>query len=747
MRKFRIVSVSCHVLSALLVCLDIAAQAQRVAPPTDTFTFLAVSDTPKSGGSSDQMRRLVTDAAQMNPKPSFVVDTGDLTETGQPAEYASFKQTLVPFDSAGIRFFAVPGSHDIRWSPTGKESFTKTFGKLYQSFDQSGVHFIMLDTTVALEHWGHLDKSQLDWLARDVKKLRVGIPIFVFMHHWLGRDTPSTRMIDNEYDLINILRGRNVIAIFTAHGKQDLVWQTNGIKTLMARGLSQGSYYRVTVTPLLATIDRFTQENPGVPVSIASLPIAHKALPSILRAEWWDPDVPYLARRRPQARLLPRTVIDNPDKEHAEYRVDDGPFLAMTKDNRDKWTDVFQTKNISIGQHTADIHLTTSNNVTHIDELNFEIERDNKEATRRWAINLNGPIQSSPLLSGSTVYVASVDGKCTALNTVQGKRRWEFKTKGEFLTTPTLSSGTIYVGSTDHFLYALEAESGKLRWKYDTGSPVLASAAVAQGVVCIGVTGTVYGLDAASGKMKWVQPIEGFFQSRVASDANTFYLGGWNNALTAVDAATGHPRWSTKMGSTFYFSPAISSPAVADGRVYICSNDGVLHCVLTTTGKPAWEIHAPAASDPFGYSSPVVVGSQVIVAGLGDSGNVYSFNTSNGKVAWSAATGQPIYDSSPGLSPDAKSMAIIGVRGRVSVLDTHSGKRLWGYELGPGNVFSTPQFDGDTVYTTTMANDVQALNRPGYAGPAHRAVPPVQSTEIPTTRLSGEAARGVSNGN
>jgi len=720
------------VLVCLYCSLYTAARAQRAsAPLSDTFTFLAVSDTPQTTGSAEQMRRLAAEAAQMNPKPSFVVDTGDLTETGQPAEYASFKQTLAPLDSAGIRFYAVPGSHDVRWSPNGKESFTKTFGKLYQSFDQSGVHFITLDTTVALEHWGHLDKSQLDWLARDVKRLKAGTPIFVFMHHWLGRDTPSTRIIDNEYDVIDILRGRNVIAIFTAHGKQDLVWQTNGIKTLMARGLNQDSYYRVTMTPLLATIDRFTKEKPGEPVSIASLPIARRALPSILRAEWWDPDVPYLARRRPQAQLFPRTVIDNPDKEHAEYRVDDGPFLPMTKDNRDKWTNVFQTKNIAIGQHTADVRLTTSNNVTHIDELNFEIERDNREATRRWAVNLTGPLQSSPLLSGSTVYVASVDGRCTALNTAQGKRRWEFKTKGEFLASPVLSSETIYVGSTDHFLYALDAESGRVRWKYDTGSPVLATAAVTQGVVCIGSSGTIYGIDTVSGKMKWTQPVEAFFQSKAASDTDSFYLGGWNNALIAVDAATGRPRWTTKMGSTFYYSPAISSPAVADGRVYICSNDGVLHSVLAASGKEVWSVHAPAGSDPFGYSSPTVVGSQVLVAGLGDNGNVYSFATSNGKLTWSVSTEQPIYDSSPGLAPDGKSMAIIGVRGRVSVLDTRTGKRLWGYELGPGNVFSTPEYDGDTVYTTTMANDVQGINRPGFAGPSRRPAAPEQATDAP----------------
>ena len=54
----------------------------------------------------------------------------------------------------------------------------------------------------------------------------------------------------------------------------------------------------------------------------------------------------------------------------------------------------------------------------------------------------------------------------------------------------------------------------------------------------------------------------------------------------------------------------------------------------------------------------------------------------------------------------------MGLRGKCSILDTANGKKLWGYELGPGNIFSTPSYDGKTLYTVTMANDVQAINAP-----------------------------------
>ncbi len=722
--------------SLALLALHIPASAQKTDEKTPAnFTFLHITDTHQtSGGSLDPLQKLVGDALQMSPRPAFIVDTGDVTEAGRPEEYARFKQALAPLDAAGVKFYAVPGNHDVRWSPDGKEGFVKAFGKLYQSFDYGGAHFVLLDSTVALEHWGHFDKAELDWLSRDLKRVRPETPTFLFLHHFIGRDTPSVRMVDNEFDLNPILRGRNVVAIFTGHGHQDLTWKTNGVTTVMARGLYQGSYHRVQVSPLLVTLERVTKEAPDAPTVIASLPVARKAKPSLLRAGWDDPDVPFLERRRPAATLDPRAVADNPDKEKGEYRLNDGAWQPMTKDARDIWRDQFMTKSIPLGVNAADVRLTTSNAVTYMDELIFEVERGTDEAGQKWAINLDGPIQSSPLLNGNSLYVSSLDGRVYALDIANGKRRWAFPTKGQFLASPVLNGDTLYVGGTDHVFYALDAQTGKPRWRYETGGPIFATAAVAKNIVCIGGSGKIYGLDAATGALKWTQNAGGFFQSRAAADGDTFYLGGWDNNLYALDAATGTPRWTARLGRSFYYAPAIASPAVANGRVYVASNDNVLHALDAKTGNEQWKASAPPGGDAFGYSSPVASGLDVFIGGLGDKGDVYDLEGATGAIRWRVSTGQAIYDSSPRVAPNAQSLAIMGVRGRVSVLDVRAGRRLWGYELGPGNVFSTPEYDGRIVYTTTMANDVQALNGPGVAiNPARAPRPKV------TTKTASEA--------
>ena len=299
------------VIGLILLCLTGTAWAQRPNTQTqDTYSFLHVTDTGQTAGGEDVLQRLVQDRNGLSLRPSFVIDTGNLTESGQASEYARVRQSVSALKDAGLDFYAVPGNHDVRWCPEGKEAFAAAFGKLHQSFDRGGVHFILLDSTVLLEHWGHFDKAELDWLARDVKRLRPDTPILLFVHHWLGRETPDKRPVDNEFELWPVFQGRNLMAVFSGHGKADLTWTFNGVTAVMAKELSQGSFHQITVTPLMITIERITKAQPK-PQMIAKIPVRGRASRSVLLAGWNDPDVPFLTRRRPPpncARAVSRTT-------------------------------------------------------------------------------------------------------------------------------------------------------------------------------------------------------------------------------------------------------------------------------------------------------------------------------------------------------------------------------------------------------------------------------------------------------
>src|SRR5580693_5470427 len=96
-------------ITACALVLATRATAQRSDDKQSAFTFLDITDTQQTAdGGAEPLQKLIADAAAMPQKPAFIVDTGDITAAGQPAEYAQFKQATAGLTSANIGFYAVP---------------------------------------------------------------------------------------------------------------------------------------------------------------------------------------------------------------------------------------------------------------------------------------------------------------------------------------------------------------------------------------------------------------------------------------------------------------------------------------------------------------------------------------------------------------------------------------------------------------------------------------------------------------
>jgi len=130
------------------------------------------------------LRAAIAKIRALPQAPSFVLHTGDLTHLSKPEEFDTLQQELT---AIGAPVFYVPGEHDVL-NDNGKsylERFGKnTLGAGWYSFDQAGVHFIGLVNVVDLKAggMGALGAEQLEWLERDVKRLKSSTPIVVFAH-------------------------------------------------------------------------------------------------------------------------------------------------------------------------------------------------------------------------------------------------------------------------------------------------------------------------------------------------------------------------------------------------------------------------------------------------------------------------------------------------------------------------------------------------------------------------------------
>jgi 3',5'-cyclic AMP phosphodiesterase CpdA len=177
------------VVSGGIVTTELVGAGRRRLPPTADFTFVQISDshigfdgkantdvTATFAAAIDQVNRL-TD------RPDFVIHTGDLTHFTTPDQLDQVKQMLGRLRAPQV--FTLPGEHDSTDDDGTK--YRKVFGAGthglgWYSFDHEGVHFISLVNTINLQKLGHLGTEQLDFVRKDVARLRSDTPIVVFSH-------------------------------------------------------------------------------------------------------------------------------------------------------------------------------------------------------------------------------------------------------------------------------------------------------------------------------------------------------------------------------------------------------------------------------------------------------------------------------------------------------------------------------------------------------------------------------------
>ncbi len=653
-----------------------------------TDTHVGASDKPGSNAANDAA--LYAEISALSPQPRFVFNTGDICEVGTPLEYQFHQKAL---QSLTIAHYEAPGNHDVRWNPLGKEGFERGVkGPLYRSWDVENVHFVILDSTVLLQHWGHFDRKMLDWLREDLQKVGLERPIIIGFHHWMGREAVQ---IDNESELLPITAPYNVKLWLQGHGHSDIQWSIGGAPAIMAKGLYQGSYHLIEISRDRLRVMRRTLQKPTPTQEIVSIALAPTTAPV------WSAT----AQLRGKSVEIEAARGDLPPDAALSFRIAAGKYAPL--EARDQgWSATAAVPSIA-GEHRVEVRATLPDGRAYTRFVPLSLRLANAPAPV-WVASVGGAVQSKLVVADGALYVSTMGGDLFCLDARTGLTRWKFATKGSIFSTPRVENGAVYFGSADHFVYALDAKTGKLRWKTETGGAVFGGAALSRGVVCIASVDTqIYGLDAQTGKILWKAKGEGMFQSQAATDGERFFVGGWDNFFRALDVATGREIWKQKFGKSFYYSPAIGSPTTGNGQVFVTSNDGYLHAMDAATGTLQWEVLGPA----LGYSGPLLRDGKIYNASLTDTGVVHSYDAKNGAPNWQTPTGSVIYDSSCawGNSSQGGALCVGDVNGVFSAIRADDGKMLWQYQLAPGHLLASPATDTERVYIASQNGLVVAL--------------------------------------
>ncbi len=164
----------------------------------------------------------------------------------------------------------------------------------------------------------------------------------------------------------------------------------------------------------------------------------------------------------------------------------------------------------------------------------------------------------------------------------------------------------------------------------------------------------------------------------------TLYVAG-SHRFYAIDAVSGTPIWSVAL-----VAPNWSSPAVANGIVYIATHSGTLYALDTATGKTLWSSKLGTTKP----GSPTVSGGQVFIEDY--SGDTYAFNARSGKLLWEtvepddqAMYGAPVVTNGIVIFPDLLN---------IHAYDVRTGLEIWECPYGSAYVVGSLTTDGQNVY-------------------------------------------------
>ena len=200
----------------------------------------AVADPHLFSDTSATLELVLSMIGTVQPAPSFIIASGDLTNRGDAESYRQLRRIMARVDLPVV--YAL-GNHDTR--PGFYAGMFDRAGDLDAPYDHDlvigGVHVVVLDTSTPGQIGGTIEPGQFEWLTRTLDT-HPEFPKLVVAHHApaLG-DAPDwahwrTIEFNQSQRLAEVLRGRNVLAILSGHIHHDRFSLWHGIPVIVGMG-------------------------------------------------------------------------------------------------------------------------------------------------------------------------------------------------------------------------------------------------------------------------------------------------------------------------------------------------------------------------------------------------------------------------------------------------------------------------------------------------------------------------------
>jgi outer membrane protein assembly factor BamB len=271
------------------------------------------------------------------------------------------------------------------------------------------------------------------------------------------------------------------------------------------------------------------------------------------------------------------------------------------------------------------------------------------------------------------------------------------------------------IGVSRTQVIGMDPSSGQVLWTVARATGPLSTAAVDPTAGSHGVAvftegdapgkSALVGLDLSTHARLWSLPLSDLARGSPTVEGGRAYVGTRDAYVYAADTTDGSLVWKSRAAGS-----VDSTPAVAEGRVFVVSQDTTtgevrLAALDTSTGRSRWSYLQPGAA--LGPSSATVA-SGVVYVGFGDL-VVRAFEAGTGKVLWTQlGRGSFSYLTTPAAV--GQSVYVLDRVGGVYRLEATTGKRVWDYQFPADVTWSSPIVADGFVYVGMDDGTVAAID-------------------------------------
>jgi outer membrane protein assembly factor BamB len=184
-------------------------------------------------------------------------------------------------------------------------------------------------------------------------------------------------------------------------------------------------------------------------------------------------------------------------------------------------------------------------------------------------------------------------------------------------------------------------------------------------------------------KLKWniqLQPERVYPAVQAVVADGRVYVGTEQGNLYALDAGSGQQLWKFPWGETSRAGPIMHTAGFAGGRVFVASLDGCVYAIDAQSGELLWKFTSRLRT---GFSAAVLLAhGKVFAAHRG--GTLFTLSQMDGKLIWKADLGSPLLQT-PAYH-DGR-VFVAGMNRVLHALDEQRGETLWKTEPIDGLAF------------------------------------------------------------